>query len=179
MKTEVAEEVREEARERRQEEGGGKVAGLRAIGDGLRSQLEGPLVGVTRGVEVRSVDVQAELPLPTTDTRALEETARMERERRAVQVGAPHSPSPPRPQHPPHPPLTQEERRRLEQVRRQEAAAFQERMEEEARSSLENEYRRKRGEIVRAREEVEADLDVLVSSVPVQDWSADSLPRWD
>ena len=125
---------------------------------------------MTRGVEVRSVDMQAELPLPTTDTRALEgkrraleETARMERERRAVQVGAPHSPSPPRPQHPPHPPLTQEERRRLEQVRRQEAAAYQEKMEGEARRGLDQEYRGKREEMLRASEEVEALLGLLAA----------------
>ena len=94
---------------------------------------------------------------------ALEETARMERERRAVQVGAPHSPSPPRPQHPPHPLLTQEERRRLEQVRRQEAAAYQERMEGEARRGLDQEYRGKREEMLRAREEVEALLGLLAA----------------
>ena len=75
---------------------------------------------------------------------------------------------------PAHPLLTQEERRRLEQVHWQEAAAYQERMEGEARRGLEQEYRGKRGELLRAREEVEANLYLLttsslVSSVPVQD----------
>ena len=72
--TEVVEEVMEDVRARREElkVEGGRVVDLRAMADRLRRQLEGPMVEVVRGVEVRSVGVQAEHPLPTTDTRELE-----------------------------------------------------------------------------------------------------------
>ena len=72
--TEVVEEVMEDVRARREElkVEGGRVVDLRAMADRLRRQLEGPIVEVVRGVEVRSVGVQAEHPLPTNDTRELE-----------------------------------------------------------------------------------------------------------